>query len=374
MKTGLTDLTDAYEPAGSKTVYYQENGDLQTGLGHMLYGEIRTDGKVFYAQPDTGAIQSSYVVREGNNLKIYGSDGLPGQNIQGYYQGGWYYFDENGSPVRNTLITLSEEQTSDGPKTVYYGSDGRMIYGMRQVEGRWKYFRTESGAMVISEFADIPAFYSNTGTAKIYYFDQAGNMVTGTLCKGAAVLEFDDSGALIACSFDDVPYYSQRDPRWISTYIGGYTMGSTACVPTVITMIVNTLNQMRLSPVNVAMDLYQNGYMNYGDQTGCGADALLYAGERYGLQVVQLSTRTAVEKFLKMGAMVAAAMNPGIFTVAGTTHEILLYGYENGQTCVYDPYWSSHNGSYSVSTVWNQQSTDSGDCAYGAPFYAFMKM
>ncbi len=71
---------------------------------------------------------------------------------------------------------------------------------------------------------------------------------------------------------------------------------------------------------------------------------------------------------LQEGHHVLAAVQNNKFVLGGT-HELVLKGYSNGMTYVYDPYNSSNNGWYSVASLWSEQSTDRIDTSgLGRPF------
>ena len=54
------------------------------------------------------------------------------------------------------------------------------------------------------------------------------------------------------------PYYNQRDDRWANTRYGYYTMASTGCVPTSLSMVFSSLTGNEVLPTTVASYLYNN--------------------------------------------------------------------------------------------------------------------
>ena len=73
--------------------------------------------------------EGTYCYQNGN--KLYGE-----QNVNGK----WYYFDKRTGAMQTGLYNL-------GNKVVYYGTDGAMRYGEQNVNGKWYYFDKRTGAM-----------------------------------------------------------------------------------------------------------------------------------------------------------------------------------------------------------------------------------
>ncbi|RGM09897.1 glycoside hydrolase [Bifidobacterium longum] len=163
--------------SGGKWVYYDPTD------GHMLYGEQKIAGKWYYLDPGTGARVTGWTYLKGdvNKWTYYGQDGamlygeqkiagkwyylnpvsgarmtgwvvLPdGRNV--YYSpymvygeqkinGAWYYLD----PVTGARKQGWQRLKSNGGKTVYYGSDGKMAYGEQTIDGKQYYLKLGTGA------------------------------------------------------------------------------------------------------------------------------------------------------------------------------------------------------------------------------------
>ena len=86
------------------------------------------------------------------------------QRVTGERQigGHWYYFDGNGV-MQTGFVNL-------GSKTVYYNSDGQMLYGEQKINHAWYYFDTITGAR-------ITGFYNLPG--KTVYYGSDGQMRYG---------------------------------------------------------------------------------------------------------------------------------------------------------------------------------------------------
>lgn len=119
--------------SGGKWVYYDPTD------GHMLYGEQKIAGKWYYLNPVSGARMTGWVVLpDGRNVyyspyMVYGEQKI---------NGAWYYLD----PVTGARKQGWQRLKSDGGKTVYYGSDGKMAYGEQTIDGKQYYLKLGTGA------------------------------------------------------------------------------------------------------------------------------------------------------------------------------------------------------------------------------------
>lgn len=176
-------------------------------------------------------------------------------------------------------------------------------------------------------------------------------------------------------SWEGVSYYCQNDGRWAWNVVGNYYFGGSGCVPTTVTMIVNTINGTNYTPNQVGQILHNAGYFNTSS-IGTGSESWQFVANKFGLSYKNnLNVELAKQELLK-GNMIAAAVGGGKFCPwNGVTHEILLFGLDaQGYTTVYDPYTSSRNGRVHISEVFNHPSWDSGDRKNGGPFFSLGKL
>lgn len=164
-------------------------------------------------------------------------------------------------------------------------------------------------------------------------------------------------------------YYSQIDPNWANYWYGGYRFGPTGCVPTSIAMALSSLANAMIKPIAVADYLFSLGMYNTGG-AGAGSLSVKYAVEHWGYRSSAIMSYNELVNQLKMNKIVCAAVGKGYFVHGNYTHEIVLYGYNNGKTYVKDPINSSANGWYSIWDIWSQQSMDPNDRIGGSVFYA----
>lgn len=366
---GIGWLTD---PAKGTAVYRLYNPYLPSGYhlfttSSLEYNALtrmgwRQEGIAWYASKYFSTVKDSHYLA---GEYAYDERGRQSTGIQKVGNEFYYANPDNGSKVekREGLYKVTGG-------TVYVTGSGKLLKGQKQIGQNWKWFRPENALMAVNSFIDIPAGY-NSGVTKTCYYDANGNMVKGSRNFGKATLTFDgNTGALVKASINGVQYLSQRDPRWGYSIVGFANMINSGCVPTVISMIVNTLKNGNTDPYTLALNLHSAGYMNT-TITGSTAGAHFYAGQKYAIQVKALKTQDEIYSFLIRGGMIAAAMNPGIFTVIGFTHEILVYNYDNGYVNVMDPYNSGNNGRYLLNTIFNQRSTDPVDIYQGTPFFGY---
>ena len=149
MATGFTNI-------GYKTVYYNDEGQ-------MLFGFQTIGGKKYYLDPRVGTLQ------------------LGEKKIDGY----WYYFD----PATGAMATGF---TNIGYKTVYYNDQGQMLFGFQTIDGKKYYLDPRVGTQQLGEKKIDGYWYyfdqKNNGAAavgltdlgyKTVYYDSDGRMLFG---------------------------------------------------------------------------------------------------------------------------------------------------------------------------------------------------
>ncbi|CDO18300.1 Putative cell surface protein [Streptococcus gallolyticus] len=175
----------------------------------------------------------------------------------------------------------------------------------------------------------------------------------------------------VKCTNYNTPYYNQRDGRWGGTRYGYYTLASTGCVPTSLAMVFSSLTNTEVLPTTVASYLYNNTVEFNRGTEGTTGNGILIASRQWGLTPTIINSSAALTSTLKEGHHVVAAVQQDKFSPwgYGTSHEIVLKGYSNGNAYVSDPYNSSNNGWYPIASLWNEQSTQSVDTrGLGNPF------
>lgn len=174
----------------------------------------------------------------------------------------------------------------------------------------------------------------------------------------------------VSTSLQDHAYYNQRDAIWAS-YYGNGSFAATGCVPASLAMVFTELARRGITPTQVADYLYNN--TNYFNKTfsGTSAHGIVAATKHFGFVPTQLASQSAIIEALQAGHHVVGAVQNNKFSPwgAGYSHEVVLRGYSNGNTYVYDPYNRANIGWYPVASLWAEQSQDKDDRALGAPFF-----
>ncbi|HGA3161253.1 TPA: C39 family peptidase [Streptococcus agalactiae] len=174
----------------------------------------------------------------------------------------------------------------------------------------------------------------------------------------------------VTTSLQNQTYYNQRDGAWAG-YYGNNTFASTGCVPTSLAMVFTELARRGVTPTEVANYLYNN--TNYFNKyfSGTSANGIVSATRAFGFVPTHLDSQTAIVDALQAGHYIVGAVQNNKFSPWGPqySHEVVMRGYSNGNTYVYDPYNRTNIGWYPIANIWNEQSGDKDDRALGVPFF-----
>lgn len=174
----------------------------------------------------------------------------------------------------------------------------------------------------------------------------------------------------VTTSLQNQSYYNQRDGAW-SGYYGNNTFASTGCVPTSLAMVFTELARRGVTPTEVANYLYNN--TNYYNKyfSGTSANGIVSATRAFGFVPTHLDSQNAIAEALQAGHYVVGAVQNNKFSPWGPqySHEVVMRGYSNGNTYVYDPYNRANIGWYPVANLWVERSGDKDDNALGVPFF-----
>lgn len=334
-------VTNSFAEIDGQKYYFDENGNKVTGF--------KTIGTDSYYFNESGMMQTGLQVLhdQETGIAVYSLRKEDGK---------LHYYLENGAAYSG-MINL------DGK--IYYFDNGVQSVGEKQANGYWYNFK-EDGSLSVG--------FVNMGNSAKYY-DNLGRRQTGTFKIDKVTYNTDTNGFITKASWEGVSYYCQNDGRWAWDVVGNYYFGSSGCVPTTVTMIVNTINGTNYTPSQVGQILHNAGYFNTSS-IGTGGESWQFVANKFGLSYKSnLNVESAKQELLK-GNMIAAAVGGGKFCPwYGVTHEILLFGLDSqGYTTVYDPYTSSRNGRVHISEVFNHPSWDSGDKKNGGPFFSLGKL
>ena len=334
-------VTNSFAEIDGQKYYFDENGNKVTGF--------KTIGTASYYFNDSGMMQTGLQVLhdQETGIAVYSLRKEDGK---------LHYYLENGAAYSG-MINLEGK--------VYYFDGGLQSVGEKQANGYWYNFK-EDGTLSVG--------FVNIGNS-VKYYDNLGRRMSGSFTVDKVSYETDGNGFITKASWEGVSYYCQNDGRWAWNVVGNYYFGGSGCVPTTVTMIVNTINGTNYTPNQVGQILHNAGYFNTSS-IGTGSESWQFVANKFGLSYKNnLNVESAKQELLK-GNMIAAAVGGGKFCPwYGVTHEILLFGLDaQGYTTVYDPYTSSRNGRVHISEVFNHPSWDSGDKRNGGPFFSLGKL
>ncbi len=361
MKTGFVYLNSEYHAKNEsdKTVYYDAQGRMkykQQKIGDYYYCFDKWSGAMktgFYT-----LIGDYHATNESDKTVYYDAQGrmkYKQQKIGDYY----YCFDKYSGAMKTGFYTLTGNYhaTNESDKTVYYNVLGRMLYKQNYIDGYWYCFDQYSGSMKTGFFTLNGNYKSSNEIVKTVFYDLDGKMkLTAFTYNGVKYVVNSTTGAV--CTKQYTPtYYSQRDSRWATLMYGSYTIKSSGCVPTSISMAVNGILSDGTTPVTVADYLYYNTTEFNRYWGGSSGLSISYAADNYGLNYVGIDSSSTLSTALDNGQVVVFLVGAGNFTSGN--HGIVLYGYNNGKTYVYDPNNASKNGWYDINSIWNQKSSSS---------------
>ncbi|WP_407881539.1 C39 family peptidase, partial [Furfurilactobacillus entadae] len=339
-------------------VYYNANGQ-------MVYGEAKINNNWYLFSRDDGAMQRDFqnLANYGHNKTVYYN--ANGQMVYGEAKinNNWYLFSRDDGAMQRDFQNLANYGHN---KTVYYNANGQMVYGEAKINNNWYLFSRDDGAMQYG-FQNMTPYNNN----KTVYYDGQGHMLYGEQRIHGDLFRFDNTtGALYFVPF----YYAQNDPRWGYYAFGGHTVAQTACVLTSIAMVVSGYGY-DVEPLQVAQYGYANTRYNHGivgtDQAG-----LIQTAHNYGLNVDPLYSAASIKDAIEHGHAVVMAVRAPFIPASwgsGTTHEVVLSQYSNGNVYVQDPLHVT-TGWHSLDYIWNCRSNDADDInATGTPAEALHK-
>lgn len=249
----------------------------------------------------------------------------------------------------------------------------------------------EGVAFMAPSSSDAPVYRVYNPANGKHYYTIDGSEVDSLVAKGwqndgIGWYVYAD-GAVAASSADtytpvntvtmpNPPFFSQKDGSWASYTYGGYTLGSTGCGICVLSMIMSVKTGRTVYPTEMASYLYNAGYYNnvaWKGEAGTYASSVEYAASLYGVSCygIAMGDTASVANALASGQMIYVSVAQYPFVTGNYTHSILLFGYENGNTSVYDPNGGSTNGVYSIDYIMQRLSYSACDTDTGTGIYAF---
>lgn len=163
----------------------------------------------------------------------------------------------------------------------------------------------------------------------------------------------------------DVVYFNQLDERYAGKPYGTDNIGGYGCGPTAMSIVVSSLTNDIVDPIQMAQWAYENGYWCSG--SGSYHSLIPGAAKAWELPVEGCSASEGqkIVDALSKGKLVVAIMLEGHFTSSG--HFIVLRGVKDGKILVADPAsYTRSEQEWDLSIILNEASTRAGA---GGPFW-----
>ena len=163
----------------------------------------------------------------------------------------------------------------------------------------------------------------------------------------------------------EVVYFNQLDERYADKPYGTDHIGGYGCGPTAMSIVVSSLTDDIVDPVEMAEWAYEHGY--WCSKSGSYHSLIPGAAKAWGLSVEGCtpSEPQRILDALAEGKLVVAIMTKGHFTSSG--HFIVLRGVQDGKILVADPAsYSRSQKAWDLSIILNEASRRAGS---GGPFW-----
>lgn len=181
---------------------------------------------------------------------------------------------------------------------------------------------------------------------------------TGSVIPSLGDIRFSD-GAV------EVVYFNQYDERYADEPYGTDNIGGYGCGPTSMSIVVSSLTDDIVDPIEMAEWSYNNGY--WCSKSGSYHALIPAAAKEWGLPVegCSASEPQRIVDALGEGKLVVALMTKGHFTSSG--HFIVLRGVKDGKILVADPASTSRSQKeWDLSIIVGEASKSA---AAGGPFW-----
>ncbi|MDD4509467.1 MAG: C39 family peptidase [Oscillospiraceae bacterium] len=189
------------------------------------------------------------------------------------------------------------------------------------------------------------------------------------MIQGLLPSEFSATISLGDIRFTDgqtpVVYFNQLDERYANEPYGTDNIGGYACGPTAMSIVVSSLTDDTVDPVEMAEWSYDNGY--WCSKSGSYHALIPAAAEAWGLPVEGCSASEGqrIVDALSNGKLVVAIMSKGHFTSGG--HFIVLRGVKDDKILVADPAsYTRSEKEWDLSIICSEASKYAGA---GGPFW-----
>lgn len=210
-----------------------------------------------------------------------------------------------------------------------------------------------------------------TEDQKVLAGDYAQNL---SLFLGDGMFQYTEYGGTMIAALGDVRftdgatevvYFNQLDERWANKPYGTDNIGGYGCGPTSMSIVVSSLTNQIVNPIEMAQWAYENG--GWCSKSGSYHSLIPNAAKAWGLTVegCTASEPQRIVDALSSGKLVVTIMSKGHFTSSG--HFMVLRGVKDGQIMVADPASTKRSGKlWDLSIILNEASKGA---AAGGPFW-----
>lgn len=197
---------------------------------------------------------------------------------------------------------------------------------------------------------NIPLLYSQAPDFQ-KYLTQNGGTTDSTSINQTATTTSVDAGCLSQAPTGEFVFYSQYDDKWGDHSYGTSTIAESGCGPSSLAMVVATLVDKSVTPVEVADYATTQNY--FDEEKGSSWDLFTDGPKHWGLSSEDLGTDVdgAIEFLRTGGLVIASGTGPVPFTDKG--HIIVLRGVTpDGRILVGDPaHPEANESSYSTNQL-----------------------
>ncbi len=381
----------------------RQNNQWETAWGHQYY--VGADGRAVQGiQWINGKIYNfgtngTFYLRQDNVSGYLNVPGVGwrwlenGQLYSGfrYYMGAYYWFQQG---VRQN----NQWETAWGHQ-YYVGADGRAVQGLKVINNHiynfgtngtfykravpsgyvnvsglgWRWIENEQLFTGFRHYQGSYYWFQNgvrqnnqweTAWGHRYYVGADGRAVQGIVTIDGVKHNFGTNGTFYEREMPKKAakpyYYSQWDKRWANTWLSGGSFGATGCVPTSAAMVLKGTYGINVTPRQVS-----NQVSHFHESYGASGLDLKTMINAYGHSIQSLGTPNAVKSALQQGKPVIFFVNVGI------GHAVVGYGYNQGNTEIFDPYnHQFYSGWNSVDGILSKLSKDPQDWDAGTPAFA----
>lgn len=181
-----------------------------------------------------------------------------------------------------------------------------------------------------NNFIDIYSTLGNVGTSDGINYDNATYQnINSNLTSNLS------TSSKVKCSAgpSNIVYYNQTD--YPQSYGYGTTISSHGCAPTCMAMILSTLKNEEITPIETAEWSYNHGFNSSGGTTTALFPAI---SNEYGIQNQSIGTDAeSIKSALMEGKLLVVLVEPGIFSSTINHFFVITSITSDGQVTIADP-------------------------------------